>query len=207
MIDVRYNPETRHYYRGDVQLSGITSVIREIWPIKPDFSKADHAVIENARERGVEVDTLFSRWINGDLTAIPAGTREDAVELFKKLIDWWPRKTYPKAQAQIMLADEELVGFVDILPVGVVLDLKTTYDVEYSYRFQVGGYCHLHEKTYGELPKQCGIVHLTRRKPVSLLEMNVAEVTEDFRALLRVWRMARRTTGSAESREKRRSLL
>lgn len=181
------------YRRGDRRLTSITRMLKSVWPLKPDFSSAPEGVIESARDRGVEVDQLFSSYLSGTLTAIPAGTRQDSAELLMKLIAWWEKQPMRKAEAQFILADEELAGCVDIMPPRIIYDLKTTYDLEPTYSLQVGGYCHLHEKQFGELPEECGIIHLTKRfAEPKLVRYEVMTAVSEFRVMLDFWRLVQR---------------
>lgn len=191
--DVTFCAEHHVYARNGKRLASITSVLKTTWPEKPDFSAAPEGVIENARERGSEVDALFSRWLTGQLTEIPVNTREDSRDLLLKLTDWWRDSSYGPARAQVILTDDEIAGMVDILPEKAVLDLKTTYDLEPTYRLQVGGYCHLYEAECGELPETCGIIHLTKRfAQPKFIAFDPVSVVSEFRVVLDMWRLTQR---------------
>lgn len=197
---VRFYECCHSYYRGDRRLTSVTSVLKSTWPEKPDFSAAPDGVIESARERGTEVDALFSAWLAGTLDAIPAGTREDSKDLLLKLIPWWQETDYREARAQIVLADDEIAGTADIVTESAVFDLKTTYNLEPTYRLQVGGYCHLYEAEYGELPETCGIIHLTKRFPEpKCIVYDPVTVVSEFRVVLTMWRLTQRLTRKASA--------
>lgn len=191
--EVRLCEEHHAYWRGDRRLTSVTAVVKGMWPEKPDFSAAPEGVIENARERGVEVDTLFTAYLRGKLHEIPAGTREDSADLFMKLVRWWEKRSGMEADAQVILADDEIAGCADIVPPKAVYDLKTTYDLEPTYSLQVGGYCHLYEAQYGVLPEECGIIHLTKRfAEPKLVKFEVMTVVSEFRIVRDMWRLTRR---------------
>jgi hypothetical protein len=205
--DVTFDPTTHQYSRGLQTLTSITQVIRTCWPVRPSWDTVDPAVIENARERGIETDELFSGWINGTLTKIPAGTREDAVERFMAVRSWWLQKFGDShARAQVILADDELAGCCDVLmQAGSIWDLKNTAAIETSYPIQLGGYADLHEKEYGRLPHSVGVIHVTKPKdrPVSvrLIEFDVAKSVSEWRLLRSFWTMTQRYAKPA-NREK-----
>lgn len=200
---VRFDPVEHRYYRGLQELHSVTKVIREAWPIKPSWDGVDPAVIDNARDRGVEVDTLFSGWLNGTLKAIPAGTREDAKERFLALVSWWSGLTVTsKPGAQLLLCDDEIAGTCDVnVNIGGlphVWDLKNTAQIESTYSMQLGAYAELYEKKYGALPS-VGVIHVTqpKDKPVSvkLVKFDATVAVSEWRLLRQFWGLVRRKAG------------
>lgn len=199
---VTFDPVKHQYFRGLQELVSVSKVIRETWPVKPSWDGVDPAVIENARDRGVEVDTLFSSWINGTLRSIPAGTREDAKERFQALMAWWGNSR-PPTTAQVILADEEIAGTCDLagnvgaMAGAYILDLKNTAAVEKTYSFQLGAYAELYQKQYGALPN-VGVIHVTQAKgkPVSvkLLDFDSSVCVSEWRLLREFWNLVRRKT-------------
>lgn len=197
---VRFFDCCHTYYRGDKRLTSITGMMKRTWPAPKDFESAPEWRVENARERGVEVDMLFSAYLNGRLHEIPSGTREDSAELFMRLIRWWEKRPQVVARAQVILADDELAGTADIVPPQAVYDLKTTYNLEPTYRVQVGGYCHLYQAQYGELPRECGIVHLTERFPEpKFVPLDVLTVVSEFRVVRDMWRLTQRLSSKRQT--------
>lgn len=196
---VRQCLEHHRYWRGDKELMSVTKVIKGTWPLKPDYSRAKPEVLENARDRGVVVDALFSAYINGTLDKIPAGTRTDAKDLFLKLMKWWDKNGEP-ARAQVILADGEIAGTCDILTRNRILDVKCTYNIEATYPLQLGAYADLYSETYldiweSEGPPALGILHVTERfAEPKLIEFSSEEVEEDWRTLRDTWRMVKRRT-------------
>jgi hypothetical protein len=167
----------------------VTKVIKNTWPIKPDFSAADPEVLENARDRGVVVDDLFSAYVNGTLTKIPGGTRRDAVDLFLKLQKWWDKRGV-KARSQVMLADDEIAGTCDIITEdGWIYDVKATYNIEPTYPIQLGAYAHLH----GAWPKGIGIIHVTKRfEAPKLIELSLTQCLGDWVTVRALWQVVER---------------
>lgn len=194
--EVRLCIPCHRYWRGDRELTSVTSVIKGTWPEKPDFSKAPEGVIENARKRGIEVDAMFTAWLRGKLSGeLPVDVyRQDSADLFKKLVDWWLKRPTVGADPQVILADDEIAGTADIVTLRAVYDLKTTYNLEPTYSLQVGGYCHLYEAQYGVLPEECGIIHLTERQEPKLVKFEVMTVVSEFRIVRDMWRLTRRLT-------------
>lgn len=195
---VRFCEEHHSYWRGDKRLASVSSVIREVWPVKPSWDGVDEAVIANARERGVECDQLFSGWINGTLKEIPVGTREDARERFDALRNWW--KARP-AMAQEIVADDEIAGTVDLIIVGggaEIWDIKNTAQIESTYSFQIAAYCDLYERMYGDRPKKGGVIHVTKPKDkpvkVKAVPFNLETALSEWRLMREFYSMVRRKT-------------
>jgi hypothetical protein len=195
---VTFDADTHTYRRGLQVLTSVTKVVRETWPVKPSWDGVDQAVIDNARDRGVEVDALFSGWINGTLRSIPAGTREDAKERFQALRAWWAGSQFTglPCSAQVILADDEIAGQSDVIPGGWILDLKNTAAIESTYSMQLGGYADLYEKQHGRLPSGLGVIHVTQAKdkPVSvkLVQFEVMTAVSEWRLLRQFWGLVQR---------------
>ncbi len=180
------------YKRGDKYLTSVSKVIREVWPDKPSWEGVDMAVVENARERGVECDDLFSRWINGTLDNMN-GYRQDAVDRFTALTAFWSNEPKPPARAQIILADHSIAGTADLIIGGgewdaEIWDVKNTSKIEATYSFQVGAYCELYKEQYGVLPKRAGVLHVTQPKGG---QARVREVKYSIETIVSEWRLLR----------------
>ncbi len=194
-MSVVFDPEKHTYHRGLVRLESVTRVIRETWPIKPSWDQVDPAVIENARDRGIVVDELFSAWLNGTLDRIPAGTREDARDRFLALTEWWSHGT---AKAQVILADDEIAGQADIVLPTAIYDLKNTAQIESTYSLQLGAYADLYEKEHGRLPDALGVIHVTHPKgksvSIKVIHFDVAIAVSEWRLLRQFWTLVKRKT-------------
>lgn len=189
--------ECHHVYkRGDKELDSVTRVIKACFPVKPSYFDAQPDVLENARERGIAVDRLVTAYLRGTLTAIPAGTRQDATTLFFKVKAWldsWECKGVP----QVIVADEDIAGTADIVTTeGGIWDLKTTYNVsEPTYELQLGLYALLFKAQFGELPSRIGIIHLTERFAAPrIVPLDVKQCVQDAAMIRDVWLMAQRRT-------------
>lgn len=200
---VRICPSHHRYFRGKKELASVTRVIRECWPVKKNFEAADPAVLENARERGVEADWLFSEWIGGNLLKIPAGMRQDAIDRFYALRRWWQwdAEIAAAAHSQVILADSDIAGMSDVICVNLrneirVWELKNVSALDPSYELQVGAYAELYEAQYGVSPVGGALIHVTQPsgKPVSVkyVEINLPRAREDWRILRACWMMANR---------------
>lgn len=174
----------------------MSTVLRSTWPFKADYSKADPAVIENARDRGVEVDLLFTRYLRGELKEIPAGMRNDAIELFFRLKRWWEGRKHELTQAQVILADQSVAGTCDVIDDGWIYDLKSTYDIEPMYQLQLGAYAQLYFATFQQAAKGIGIIHVTKRYAApKLIKIDMPAALQDWSVLRDTYHMAvRRTT-------------
>lgn len=197
---VRRCDDHYRYWRGDKELASVSKVIRDTWPLKKNFEAADPAVLENARDRGVVTDQLFSDWLMGRLTQIPADTRKDAIERFNALCAWW-RTTQNGSQAvtQQILADDEIAGTADIVTDGsIVMDVKNVSALDQTYWLQLGAYAELYAATFGELPFGAAMVHVTQPKDklvsVKYVEIDLAQALADWKALRAMWKMVQRRT-------------
>lgn len=190
---VRFCSPCHRYYRGSKELTSVSKLIRNTWPIKKEMGP--DWMVENARQRGVEVDRLFCAYASGALKRIPAGTRQDAVELFYKVRQWFDSLDPESVSIQTILADSDTAGTCDIIIDGYIWDLKCTYSVDVTYPLQLGLYADNYEATFGEPVKGIGILHATERfKTVKPMPLNLPECLEDARLLKRVWQMAHRRT-------------
>ncbi len=189
--EVRLCSRCHVYWRGDQRLTSVSTIIKAVWPIRPDYSEAPADVLENARIRGVEVDALFTAYLRGTLSKIPAGTREDVKDLLLKLVQWWDTYGWDNADGQVLLAGPTEAGTCDIRGESIIADLKCTYDIEPMYPVQLGGYADLNEAQYGRLPTTLGIIHLTKRfKQPQWIPLDVEECVRDYRLCRDVYRMA-----------------
>jgi hypothetical protein len=198
---VRFDPVEHRYFRGLQELASVTKVIRETWPIKPSWDGVDMAVVENARDRGIEVDLLFCSWLSGTLTAIPLGTRTDALDRFAALRTWWNKfKVTSVPNTQLILADDEIAGTCD-LAVNVnglpwIFDLKNTSQLETTHSIQLGAYGELYRAQYGVLPAGLGVIHVTQPKDkpasVKVFEYEVGTALSDWQLVRQMWNLVRR---------------
>lgn len=197
------------YFRGDKQLVSVSKMLA-MWPRDPCGEcrmpfYGDHvpncgvkAKIENARERGSEVDRLFAGYINGTLQFIPSGTRLDSCNLLDKLLTWWERQGL-QARTQVILADADAAGTCDLLIDGgrVIADLKCTYDVDAVYPLQLGFYGLL-ALAQGVQAEELWIIHATARyAEPRLIQVPVKEAMGDAAIVRRMYSMVTRRTGKA----------
>jgi hypothetical protein len=192
---VRLCSVCHRYWNNDKELVSVGKVIKTMWPFKPDFSQADPAVIENARERGSEVDRLFSLYVVGGLDRIPKGTRQDSFALFAKLRRYWDRHKHGNVRSQVILADEDIAGTCDILDDDDLSDVKCTYDIEPVYPLQLAAYGELHFATFKRPVKSLNIIHVTKRyAEPKIIKIDFVQALEDWMILRQAWRMVQRRT-------------
>ncbi len=189
-----------HIWRGDVRLTSVGSIIRTCWPQEICKSceglgykhKAGCPIgekIENARNRGSEVDKLFAAYVLGKLDKIPAGTREDSRDLFLKLMKWYESQRFSRVEVQVLLADTDYGGVLDFRLDGIPLDLKCTYNVEETSRLQIAGYARMCPSGHPG-----AILHVTERiKEPKWIELTRQD-GEDWQTLVECWRMIQRRT-------------
>jgi hypothetical protein len=192
---VRFCREHHEYRRADKPLTSVTRVIKGTWPIPPDFSKADPAVVENARDRGIVTDTLFSSYVIGGLDRIPRGTRQDSIDLFFKLKKWWDGREHGDVCSQVILADHEIAGTCDVLEDDEIWDLKCTYNIEATYPLQLAAYGELHFATFQRPVKRLNIIHCTERyAEPKVIKVDLVSTLEDWMILRQCWSMVQRRT-------------
>lgn len=188
--EIRFCSAGHHrYWFGDKQLTSVSSVIRSTWPLKPDFSAADPAVLDHARERGIRVDSYFQQYVSSGRIRVPAGEWTDVIELTRLLVNWWDRQTFSTATwiTQKMVHDGDIAGAMDLYSpeLNLVLDLKTVSRLEPVYGLQVAAYDGI-----GQLKADIGAIHLNKRG-VHLVTYGKQE-REDWLALRRMWDVVRR---------------
>lgn len=197
-------PDHHRYFRSGKELDSVSRVIRTAWPVKKNFEDADPAVLENARDRGIETDWLFSEWLAGRLTVIPPNTRTDARDRFFALVRWWDTRGFPEivdVEPQLTLANNETAGTADVVMSiqrkgARIMDLKNVAAIDPSYHLQLGAYADLYEDQYGVEPEGIGIIHVTqpKDKPVSVryVEIDMPQARSDWRVLKAVYDVVKR---------------
>lgn len=193
MSEIVFDAEKHTYRRDGVFLDSVTRVIKAVWPVKPDYSAADPVVLENARLRGIETETLFYAYLRGEMTEYPEGTREDACELCDKLINWWesrPECFHGDVETQVIVGDAEIAGTLDLLIGGFVWDLKCTSGIEPTYLIQVAAYSELGGFGIG------GIIQINKglKAPKFISPTTVQQKSDldDWLAIRKVWSAAKR---------------
>ena len=143
--------------------------------------------IENAKERGSQVDALFSAYVMGKLSKFPIGTRDDSEALFNKLADWFDKQRFTDVEAQVLVGDDEVGGVLDLRVDGMILDIKAVYDPSPTHAIQVAGYAFLGNAD------RCGILHVTaRHNTPRLITLDRERVVDDFLMCRQMWRTAER---------------
>ncbi len=195
---VRFCDECHRYWRGDKELVSVSKVLRSTWPFKPNYDAAKPEVIENARDRGVVVDSLFTSYLRGQLQTIPRGTRADAVDLFFRLKRYWDGRKHGTVTAQVILADNAVAGQCDVIDddgEAWIYDLKATHDIEPMYQLQLGAYASLYFETFKRPVKGIGIIHVTKRFAApKLIKIDLHEALSDWVTLRSTYEMAVRRT-------------
>lgn len=196
MSAVVFEPVGHTYTKDGAQLTSVSTIVKRFFPMDPGISPD---VLENARDRGVAVDSLLCAWLAGTLTEIPAGTRQDAKELFLKLVDWWPKQGFGEAKTQVMMDDGEIAGTCDLLIGEAIFDLKCTYEVQPEHSVQLGGYGQLFEcnNEYLRPPKRLAVIHVTaRNKEPKLIDYEPSTAISEFRVLRDAYRLITRKSAS-----------
>lgn len=160
--------------------------------------------IDNARERGIETDSLFSRYVVGTLDRIPAGTRVEIYNpeppfdgLLQKLMKWWDGLGL-KAQAQVILSDTVSAGTCDIFidDGRIIADLKTVYDLSTTYEIQLGFYALLARVSHGVIPQELWLIHATKRYAAPrIAKVDVHGAMGDASIVRQMYSMIKRRTG------------
>lgn len=191
---VRRCDPCHQYRRGTKVLDSVSTVLRACWPIKSEpLSAAAEEKRENARLRGVEVDSLFSLWVRNQLPKIPKGTREDSKALFEKLTVWWNGNQL-RGLTQQILADDDIAGTCDLLTYDEwIWDVKCVWELQILHELQVGFYANLYESQYKRPPKGIGLIHVTERfdRP-RLVPLDLKQCQYDAKMIRDVWLMSKR---------------
>lgn len=165
------------------------------WPIFSAHQAgcAVRAAIDNAAIRGREVDALFSAWVMDQ--PLPENAREDSAALFYKLCKWFDKQGFVKAETQVLVADDEVGGILDLRVDGMIIDLKATYDVSPTAAIQVGGYCSLDNEWLDPIA-DAAILHVTARlAEPKLIRLDLKRILEDFGVCREMWKLTQRTKG------------
>lgn len=179
--DLRQCPVHFRIYRGDVRLTSIRRIIKPFFPLPP----IPDEVLENARERGKEVDEIFGALLRGTITAIPWETREDSRDLILKLVNWFNKQNFRSVEVGVLVGDEDHGGILDFRFDGAAIELKATSQVQIDHRLQCAGYANL-LKTDG------AILHVTKNLKEPKLRWLTPDDQHDWHTLLTCWRMLKR---------------
>lgn len=190
------------YWLGDRELASVSTVIRAAWPVRSGFLDAKPDVLAHARERGIRVDRYLSEYVHGGRVTIPKGEWKEVRALVQKGASWWSlaRQIEPNIQSQVIVHDGTVAGTLDFL-VGrhSIVDLKATYDLELSYKVQVGAYADLYEDMTGDGIDALGILQVTERlAQARFVGLDVDECKDAWRKVRAVWDLMRRWTGGAQ---------
>lgn len=177
--------EHHAYWMNGRRLYGVTSVIKEVLPT--DYSGVPPDVLENARNRGNEVDALAAKYVVGQLSEYPAGTREDAIPLFEKFQAWWDKQNFRKVEAQVLVTNrQDIAGLIDIRADGDIYDVKATSDLLYTHHLQMAGYTELNDGGRARL------IHVTKRNKAAKIADIELTAYGDWRTIRDFWRLTRR---------------
>lgn len=195
-----YHCETHHsIWRGTTQLPAVTRIIKACWPQEPCrecewpmYSKHRPSCsvkerIQNACERGIEVNALFDRYVLGYLDVIPIHTRLDSQDLFWKLVDWFDAQHFRRVEVQVVLGNADYGGVLDYRFDGIPYELKCTYDVEQTHIMQAAAYEDLSESRESAV-----ILHCTERYREPRVRRIRREDKNDWLQTLEYWRMLQR---------------
>lgn len=172
-------------FNGGTRLTSVGRIVGASFPIDPSIPKD---TLENARDRGSEVDMLFAKWLRGELDAVPVDMRKDARDLFVKVTRWFNQQSFKSVEVQVLLGCEDYGGVVDFRFDGIPYDLKATYDVNQSAIMQVAGYADLCKSGGGY------ILHVTERYAQAKVVPLVQRDFDDWALLRDHWRMVKRRT-------------
>lgn len=177
--DLRQCPEHFRIWDGDVRLTSVGRIVRHFFPMDP---KIPPDVLENARERGDEVDRLFTEYVDQGFVRVPAGTRRDSKDLLVKLVKWFGDQGFTDVQTKPVLGRDPVGGVCDFIFDGVLYELKSTYNVEATHRLQLGGYMHI-----GLMPGR--VLHVTERHATPRVIAADDSDVADFRDLLAAYQV------------------
>lgn len=195
---IRLEPEA-HVYSDDTTgriYTSVSEVIRSVYPQK-SWDGVNPAVIANARDRGMRVETIFNDYITTGHTFYDETDRADVADYVERLIAWWDDATYLEAAAvQKIVSDEEngIAGTIDIVcefdfTSPVIIDLKCVSQLQKSYKLQLGAYLDMSGYSTAAL------LHVTKKK-VALVHYDAEECMGLWLAA-KEWWLAKQRLGVA----------
>lgn len=191
---VNFCEHCHRYWLGGRELTSVTKVIKDVLP--PAYDGVAQDTLEKARERGIVVDALITAYIRGEASANFPQVQfrevlEEAPPLFEKFRVWFEAQKFKKAEAQVIVHDDEIAGTLDLYLDGVVHDVKCTYNVMPSHHIQVAGYWQLGDS--GIMRAGYGrVIHLTKRHNVARIMDVSPQSFEDWRTVRNFWSLKRR---------------
>lgn len=198
-MSVVFDPVDHSYMDGERKLHSVTSIIRECYPIAKNFDGADPAVLENARVRGVAVDTYFTEYLKTGAVTIPVGETEDVKERIVAVVEWWESEKRCAAEPQMLLTDGEIAGTCDwmLAETGQIWDMKNVSKLDSSYPIQVAAYCQLFEAQYGLQAHGGSLLHVSRisgKVRVKAVPIDMEQAMNDWFTIRRYWKLKQRLT-------------
>lgn len=141
---VVFNEEQHTYTLGDKQLSGITTIIKQL--VFPDMYKGiSQAVLNKAAERGTRIHNLIQMWVMGILS------NEDIAELQCFLDAFTAASLISHASEYLVSDNESVASSIDLVCLDadgnfVLCDIKTTSVLHTEYlQWQLSIYAYLFE--------------------------------------------------------------
>lgn len=138
------NEEQHTYTLGDKQLSGITTIIKQL--VFPDMYKGiSQAVLNKAAERGTRIHNLIQMWVMGILS------NEDIAELQCFLDAFTAASLISHASEYLVSDNESVASSIDLVCLDaegnfVLCDIKTTSVLHTEYlQWQLSIYAYLFE--------------------------------------------------------------
>jgi hypothetical protein len=126
-------------------------------------------------------------YVRGQLTHIPAGTREDSADLFLRLfVPWWDKMQFNEVFAQAIVHDEWVAGMLDLRANGIVFDVKCTYNLLPRHFIQVAAYSDL------SADEPMALIHLSKRFKEPRIVDVPDSAREDWRTTRKFWELTRR---------------
>lgn len=141
---VVFNEEQHTYTLGDKQLSGITTIIKQL--VFPDMYKGiSQTVLNKAAERGTRIHNLIQMWVMGILS------NEDIAELQCFLDAFTAASLISHASEYLVSDNESVASSIDLVCLDtegnfVLCDIKTTSVLHTEYlQWQLSIYAYLFE--------------------------------------------------------------
>lgn len=193
---VRLCVDHHRYWNGDKELTSVSRIIRDTWPLKKSFEAADPAVLEHARERGIRVDTYFQEYLTTGMVRIKSGEWKEVVDRLMSLRIWWENQHVEDVATQMILHNDEYAGTPDFVTTDSdIWDLKNVYSLDTTYWLQMGAYASLHIETHGHIGR-LGLIHVNPRltNGIQFVPVDLDEALHDWQITVDMWRMVKRRT-------------
>lgn len=186
--DILYRDSTHEYFHRPTgkKLASVSSVIQTVYSTK-SWDGVDPAVVENARIRGSAVDRYMTAYVRDSRLELSGDEGEDVQNRVRIAHRIWEEQFHgmpAEAQKIVYSLEDGVAGTMDFfVNRSIVVDLKSTYNLEKGVLLQIGAYV---EYAPSEEIERAGIIHVSPK----VYKDGGRWVEYSIPECLRYWRMA-----------------